>query len=72
MNYLMQTEPDEPSEYDFRAPTMGEQVTQWVGASVDTDPERCGCHGSGWVLSPLDSWEPCPVHPQLQHPEECR
>lgn len=38
---------------------------------ADSDPERCGCHGSGWFLSDLDTFHRCPVHYTGQpHPEE--
>jgi hypothetical protein len=26
------------------------------------DADKCGCRGSGWFLSELDTWHECPVH----------
>lgn len=36
------------------------------------DAERCGCKGSGWWLSELDTWHKCSVHGKAndRHPEE--
>jgi hypothetical protein len=33
------------------------------------DPEVCPCRGNGWILSDLDTWVQCPLHPQGPHPE---
>lgn len=32
------------------------------GAWVREDPEACGCRGSGWFLSQLDTWHRCGRH----------
>ncbi len=38
---------------------------------ADPDPERCGCRGSGWWLSDLDTFHKCPCHYNGQrHPED--
>lgn len=35
------------------------------------DPDLCGCRGSGWWLSEVDTWEHCPHHGKgVPHPEE--
>lgn len=35
------------------------------------DPRECGCHGSGWFLSDLDTIHKCPRHNVGQpHPED--
>ena len=35
-------------------------------------PDRCRCHGGGWILSDLDTWHRCPDHyvPGQPHPED--
>jgi len=39
-------------------------------AWCDEDADRCGCKGSGWWLSELDTWHKCPLHaPNAEHPE---
>jgi hypothetical protein len=32
------------------------------GSFSDPDPKACGCRGSGWFLSELDTWHACPEH----------
>lgn len=35
------------------------------------DVEECGCRGSGWFLSEVDTFHQCPVHFRGQvHPED--
>ena len=43
------------------------QMGQWKAL----DPEECGCGGSGWFLSDLDTWHPCHIHNDCDccHPE---
>jgi hypothetical protein len=39
-------------------------------AWVDEDPDACGCKGSGYWLSELDTWHKCRLHaPDAVHPE---
>lgn len=34
-------------------------------------PEECACHGSGWLLSQVDTWHKCPDHFKSQpYPED--
>jgi len=42
------------------------------GAWQREDPDECGCRGTGWFLSQLDTWHPCRVHPDESggHPED--
>jgi hypothetical protein len=41
-----------------------------AGAWRRQDPEHCGCRGSGWFLSDLDTWHKCGEHaPDAEHPE---
>lgn len=43
------------------------QPSRWM----DSDPARCGCRGSGWWASEVDTWHECPVHFTGQtHPED--
>lgn len=35
---------------------------------ADPDEARCGCRGSGWWLSELDTWHECPVHHRKGQP----
>ena len=35
------------------------------------DPAECGCHGSGWWLSDVDTWHECPAHYTGQTHPEC-
>ena len=28
----------------------------------DEDPDKCGCRGSGYALSEVDTWHACPIH----------
>lgn len=39
------------------------------GQLSDPDPAECGCRGSGWFLSDLDTWHECPAHRGRPHPE---
>lgn len=41
------------------------------GYWADPDPKQCGCRGSGWALSDLDTWHKCRFHctPTTPHPE---
>lgn len=36
------------------------------------DADHCGCRGSGWWLSELDTWHDCPFHYEKgqPHPED--
>ena len=36
------------------------------------DTSLCGCRGSGWALSDVDTWHECPVHhvKGQAHPED--
>jgi hypothetical protein len=36
------------------------------------DKKHCGCRGSGWWLSELDTWHECPYHdgPHPDHDDE--
>lgn len=36
------------------------------------DAEECKCRGSGWALSEVDTWHPCPVHFRKgqRHPDD--
>ncbi len=44
----------------------GGEVAIWV----HEQPEYCGCRGSGWHSTELDSWHQCPHHFKHQpHPE---
>lgn len=37
------------------------------------DADECGCRGSGWFLSQVDTWHECPTHYKGQrHPEDYR
>jgi hypothetical protein len=29
---------------------------------IDEDTARCGCHGSGWFISDVDTLHQCPIH----------
>jgi hypothetical protein len=37
-----------------------------------SDPDVCGCRGSGWALSDVDTWHECPIHhvEGQRHPED--
>lgn len=42
-----------------------------AGWSSTEDPETCGCHGGGWILSQLDTFHKCPIHfADQRHPED--
>ena len=35
------------------------------------NPYECGCRGSGWFLSDVDTWHKCHTHnPKASHPED--
>lgn len=42
--------------------TMSERVNEYIRNHAREDPEECLCRGSGWSLSPFDTWEHCPIH----------
>jgi len=41
------------------------------GFYTEQCPLTCGCRGSGWYLSGVDTWHACPVHHRKgqRHPE---
>lgn len=39
---------------------------------MDEDPAVCRCHGSGWAVSPVDTWHTCPIHYAGQMDPESR
>lgn len=42
-----------------------------MGFWADPDPSTCGCRGSGWYCSDLDTWHECSYHYKGQpHPED--
>lgn len=51
------------------APSIAEDVHNWVYGSAHPDAELCPCHGGGWMLSDYDTWESCPCHKSGPHPE---
>ena len=60
---------------DKRVSEYNTYYTEFICSSrwQDRDPERCGCGGSGWWLSELDTWHRCPVHAteeNARHPED--
>jgi hypothetical protein len=40
------------------------------GHWADPDEKVCGCRGSGYALSDVDTWHKCPYHPATRHPED--
>jgi hypothetical protein len=42
------------------------------GYWADPDKKVCGCRGSGYALSDVDTWHKCPYHctPTTRHPED--
>jgi len=42
------------------------------GAFAREDADECGCRGSGWFLSEVDTWHECPAHyvAGQRHPED--
>jgi hypothetical protein len=54
------------SELQFYYDNFATQPSRWS----NQDPDRCGCRGSGWFLSEVDTWHECPKHYKDQpHPE---
>ena len=47
---------NEPSEYDYRAPTHRELVDDYTLSHGEFETERA------WILSPYDTWEPNPFY----------
>ena len=47
---------------------MDEYVNRYAWA--DESIFKCGCRGSGWWLSELDTRHECPWHPGHPHPDE--
>ncbi len=43
-----------------------------AGSFQRTDPAQCGCRGTGYALSEVDTWHKCPIHytPGQRHPED--
>ena len=38
---------------------------------ADHDRALCGCRGTGWALSQVDTWHQCPIHGKgVPHPDE--
>lgn len=49
-----------------------------AGSFARLHPARCGCGGTGYALSQVDTWHECPVHyiagqrhPEDDGPDEC-
>lgn len=44
----------------------------YSGSWKRLDPEECGCKGSGWFLSQVDTWHKCSIHHDgsQRHPED--
>jgi len=62
-------------EYDDYCEYQNEHQLYHAGYSqaywADEDPKKCGCRGSGWSLSNIDTWHSCPIHNTGQkHPYE--
>lgn len=54
-----------------RPATISEAVREFTHNSADLNPKRCACRDGGWILSPYNTWEKCPVHFRNQrHPED--
>lgn len=57
---------------------IGNYVSEYIntGAWSHPNPKKCGCRGSGWWLSELDSWHLCRFHgkdvngKQIPHPDD--
>lgn len=65
---------DDPSDhYDDNVATLAEQIAAYpaqVAFAALEDGKECQCRECGWILTPYDSWEPCPVHfANQRHPE---
>ena len=43
-----------------------------AGAFAREDADECGCRGSGWFLSEVDTWHECPAHHVAgqRHPDD--
>lgn len=54
------------SEYQAYYYEVAQNSTTWAHPEDDV----CGCHGSGWWSSQVDTWHKCPYHkPDAPHPE---
>lgn len=49
--------------------TTAEAAREFAQNSAEHDADLCACGGSGWVLSPYDTWESCPAHSGV-HPDD--
>ena len=59
----------EEEEREFHVSSTQEIIEYGIFAAAHPDEELCGCHGRGWMLSPLDTWHECPCHRGREHPE---
>ena len=57
------------ADYMGHIQSLGYYQGSEMGSQVDEDPELCDCQGSGWLLSPMDSWHECREHRGKPHPE---
>jgi hypothetical protein len=47
-----------------------EEIADEIYCRKHTSAEKCGCHGSGWILTNYDVYYQCPYHFKGQdHPE---
>jgi hypothetical protein len=56
-----------------RPANMSEAVQEFARNVSHPNPEKCACHGGGWILSPMDTWETCRLHfnkDKHPHPED--
>lgn len=56
------------SEYTQYYQAFSARLQQPEGLS----PDKCRCHGGGWILSDVDTWHKCPDHYKAgqPHPED--
>jgi hypothetical protein len=41
-----------------------------AGGWMHRDADKCGCRGTGWALSEVDTFHKCSFH-EGRHPEDC-
>jgi hypothetical protein len=63
-------EHDDDRDFEYQTEAQMHIGAIRAGWSSTEDPETCACHGSGWILSQLDTFEECRIHYTGQtHPE---
>lgn len=62
---------DMAREHELASMNWRQRLADEYAQGGNPDISRCPCHGSGWIVSPVETVTRCPYHHRGQpHPEE--